>query len=154
MHLVVGPFLVVRKGEKPNTQNDLMIEDNIDDDGLSNNFDSDYVSEDVILEVCDIVQDVRKFCTFIKNSTKFVERLQSIQKELNDSKLKINIDVKTRWNFTLSMINRVLQLMQPINDLISFYKYPQRKKEFKGNKTTMVDITPKNGLFCQDWCIC
>jgi len=45
------------------------------------------------------------------------------------------------------MINRVLQLMQPINDFIAFYKSPQRKKEFKGNKTTMVDITPKNGLF-------
>jgi len=57
------------------------------------------------------------------------------------------MDVKTRWNSTLSMINRVLQLMQPINDFIAFYKSPQRKKEFKGNKTTMVDITPKNGLF-------
>jgi len=54
----------------------------------------------------------------------------------------------------VQMINRVLQLMQPINDFIAFYKSPQGKKEFKGNKRTMVDITPKNGLFCKDWCIC
>ena len=71
-------------------------------------------------------------------STKCVEKLQSIQKELNDSKLKIKLDVKTRWNSTLSMINRVLQLMQPINDFIAFYKSLQGKKEFKGKKTTMV----------------
>jgi len=68
LHLVVGPFLVVRKGEKPNTQNDSMIEDNIDDDGLSDNF------EEIILEVRNIVQDIRKFCTFVKNSTKCVEK--------------------------------------------------------------------------------
>ena len=102
---------MVRKGEKPNTQNDSIIEDNSDDDGLSDSFDSDCASEDVILEVRNIVQDVRKFCTFIKNSTKCVEKLQSIQKDVNDSKLKIKMDLKTRWNSTLSMINCVLQLM-------------------------------------------
>jgi len=73
---------------------------------------------------------------------------------VNDSKLKIKLDVKTRWNSTLSMINRVLQLMQPINDFIAFYKSPQGKNEFKGKKTTMVDITQRNGLICKDWYIC
>jgi len=50
------------------------------------------------------------------------------------------MDVKTRWNSTLSMINRVLQFMQPINDFIAFYKSPQGRKEFKGKKTTMVQL--------------
>ena len=149
LHLVVGPFLVFKKGEKTTTQNDSTVEENIDDDGFSDEFNSDYASEDVILEVRNIVQDVRKFCSFVKNSTKCVEKLQSIQKELTDSELKIKLDVKTRWNSTLSMINRVLQLMQPINDFIAFYKSPQGKKEFKGNKTTMVDITPMKWAILQ-----
>jgi len=38
------------------------------------------------------------------------------------------------------MINRVLQFMQPINDFIAFYKSPQGRKEFKGKKTTMVQL--------------
>ena len=63
--------------------------------------------------------------------------------------LKIKLDVKTRWNSTLSMINRVLQLMQPINDFIALYKSPQGKNEFKGNKTTMVDITPMKWAILQ-----
>ena len=46
------------------------VEENIDVDGFSDEFDSDYASEDVILEVRNIVQNVRKFCAFVKNSTK------------------------------------------------------------------------------------
>ena len=43
LYLVVGPFLVVQKGEKPTSQNNSMIEDedNIDGDGLSDTFDTD-----------------------------------------------------------------------------------------------------------------
>ena len=84
LHLVVGPFLVFKKGGTTTTQNDSTVEEHIDDDGFSDEFDSAYASDDVILEVRNIVQDVRKFCTFVKNSTKYVEKLQSIQKELND----------------------------------------------------------------------
>ena len=99
---------------------------------MSDSFDNTYASENVILGVCEVVQDMRKFCSFVKNSTKCIEKLDALQKGLNGEDsgktLKVKMDVRTRWNSTLTRINRMLQLMQPINDFIVFYKSPVGKK--------------------------
>ena len=39
--------------------------------------------------------------------------------------------------------------MQPINDFLAFYKSPAGKKEFKGNKTKLPDITPEKWAILQ-----
>lgn len=154
LHLVVGPFLVIPK-RKGNSGTEHQGQDSgesvepleEDDDALSDSFDSMYADQNVILEVREVVQDMRKFCSFVKNSTKCIEKLDALQKGLNgeDSAktLKVKMDVRTRWNSTLAMINRMLQLMQPINDFIAFFKSPVGKKEFGGNRTVLPDITAK-----------
>ena len=163
LHLVVGPFLLVPKTKKStavnNTDDDGMEEfeaeadANLDadieeeEDVFSDAFDNVYANQEIILEICEVVQDMRKFCTFVKNSTKCIKKLEDLQNRLNtdsDAKvLKVQMDVRTQWSLTLAMIKRMLLLMQPINDFIAFYKSPAGKKEFEGNKMKVPDITPK-----------
>ena len=116
LHVVVGPFIVILKGRKQTSQNEneeqayadeddvvamVKDEDDASDDGLSDCFDSTYASEHVILEVRQIVQEMQKFCSFVKNSTKCIEKLKTLQKKFSDAEatiLKVKMDERTQWN--------------------------------------------------------
>ena len=115
-HLVVGPFLLVPKTKKSTAAN------NIDDDGTEEseaeadaNLDADikeeedsfsdafhnaYANQEIILEIREVVQDMRNFCTFVKNSTKCIKKLEDLQNLLNidsDAKvLKVQMDIWTQ----------------------------------------------------------
>lgn len=69
----------------------------IDDAACENPFDN---QDQMVVEVQNIVQDLCCLCSFITNSTKCIEKMKALQKQLygsNDT-LKINLDVRTRWN--------------------------------------------------------
>ena len=110
-----------------------------------------YEDDEIMLEVREIVQEIRKLCSFLKNSTKCFEALKKLQKKLNETErtFKIQMDVRTRWNSTLSMVERVLKLMKPINQFLSHYNSAAGKREFKGNKTKLSIISDQKWAILQ-----
>ena len=101
-------------------------------DAFDDNFSCSMTTDATLLYVRNIVQEMRKLCSFIKNSTKCIERIEKIQKELDDYEhcLKVNMDVRTRWNSTLAMLNRMLKLQEPVTQFLAFYHSAAGKKEF------------------------
>jgi hypothetical protein len=173
LHLVVGPFFLIPKSQRHRATKENEEEEHeadhdnpgafveeedaedaaVDEDVLPDSFNSFYATESIILEACLIVQGMQKFCNFVKKSTKGTEKLEALQKQLSDGSaghtLKVKMDVRTQWNSTLAMINQMIQLMQPINDFLAFYKSLADKKEFKGNTTKLPDITPEKWAILQ-----
>ena len=135
LHLVVGPFLLIPKkkseenARNENESSDLMHDDE-DDDQYDDSFNN---NNNMVLQVRSIVQDLCRFCSFVKNSTKCIEKLEFLQKQLNGSSntLKVKLDVRTRWNSTLEMLMRTVQLMEPINEFLTFYNSAAGNREFK-----------------------
>ena len=108
----------------------------------------------MVLEVRNLVQELCCFCSFVKNSTKCIERMEFLQKQLNGSNqtLKVKLDIRTRWNSTLDMLMRMVQLTEPINDFLSFYNSAAGKKEFKGTNTKLVPITDEKWAIIKGIC--
>lgn len=163
LHLVVGPFLLIPKkkkeanhvekdddAEKDDENNVSELLDDEDEDQYEDSFDSE---EAMVLEVRNIVQDLRRFCGFVKNSTKCIEKLESLQQQLgSDDKLKVKLDVRTRWNSTLEMLTRTIQLMGPINDFLAFYNSAAGKREYKGTKMKLKTMTDEKWAIVQGVC--
>lgn len=156
LHLVVGPFLLVPKKkkdlsvEKDDEINVTELMDDEEEDQYDDSFDNE---EAMVLEVRNIVQDLRRFCSFVKNSTKCIEKLESLQKQLgSNDKLKVKLDVRTRWNSTLDMLIRTIQLMGPINNFLSFYNSAEGKKEYKGTKMKLKLMTDEKWAIVKGIC--
>ena len=102
MHLLVGPFLLVPKTRKnPSRDNDNVTINENDENGLVGDDDNDLYDDSfdiegsMVLEVRNLVQELCCFCSFVKNSTKCIERMEFLQKQLNGSNqtLKVKLDV-------------------------------------------------------------
>lgn len=161
MHLLVGPFLVVPKTRKdPSGDTDGVTINENDENGLVEDDDDDLYDDSfdiegsMVLQVRNLVQELRKFSSLVKNSTKCIERMELLQKQLNGSNetLKVKMDVRTRWNSTLDMLMRMVQLMEPINDFLSFYNSAAGKKEFKGTNTKLAPITDEKWAIIKGIC--
>lgn len=160
LHLVVGPFLLVPKTRKDSGDNDGVTINENDESGLVEDDDDDLYDDSfdtegaMVLEVRNLVQELRRISSFVKNSTKCIEKIELLQKQLNGSNrtLKVKMDVRTRWNSTLDMLVRMVQLMEPINDFLSFYNSAAGKKEFKGTKTTLAPITDEKWAIIKGIC--
>jgi hypothetical protein len=132
LHLVFGPFLLQKK-EKSTTNtteedNDVEMpdltacndfgnnDDATEDDGevndpYSDKFTDSYNNENALKAVREIVLKVRKITNFIKNSTKCREILEKLQVAEGCQPLRqVLLDVRTRWNLTLKMVIRTLEL--------------------------------------------
>jgi len=174
LHLVVGPFLLQKK-EKSTTN--ATEEDNgvempdltaCDDDGnyddateydgevddpYSDVFTDSYNNENAVKAVREIVSKVRKITNFIKNSTKCREILERLQVAEGCQKLlQVSLDVRTRWNSTLKMVTRTLELKETINKFLKFYKSPLGKQEFKGAKRKLDAIEEKEWAILHGIC--
>ena len=77
-----------------------------------------------------MVNEIYKWTDFVKNVTKCVENMESIQKDLSnmDKKLKVNMNVVTWYNYTLHVIQFIIQLQSSVEDLFSYYKSASRNK--------------------------
>ena len=136
-HLITGPLLVKPKGKKGVGDED---DDDVDD-MYDDCFSKFYVEHDIMTKIRSIVDEVRKLTSFIKNSSKTIEIIKKLQLRMGEKVLRVQHDVPTRWNSTLHMINRIIKLHDPINEFLSFYKSASGRKEFKGNKTELSDLT-------------
>ena len=62
---------------------------------------------------------------YIKNSTKSKELFEKIQlTDLRENILQVTLDVRTKWNSTLMMLIRSLELKEQINKFLDFYNTP------------------------------
>ena len=50
------------------------------------------------------------------------------------------MDVITRWNSTLHIIQHIMQIHDPVTDLLSYYKSASGRRAFKSNKNKLSDI--------------
>ena len=75
-------------------------------------------AQDCIYEFEDKLKNLRDLVSEIRNSPLKLERLKGKCSSLSIPFLKPKLDVKTRWNSTYDMINRALQLKQPLSLLM------------------------------------
>ena len=124
-----------------NADNDEDIHQDYIEDLYEDCFNDLYVDHQIIIYIREMVEEIRKLSSFIKNSSKTIEIIQKLQLNMNNKVLRVKNDVPTRWNSTLLMINRMIELHDPINEFLSFYKSASGRKEFKANKTKLPEIT-------------
>ena len=144
-HLITGPLLIKPKRKKDvlseNADNEDIHQDDIED-LYEDCFDDLHVDHQIMIYIREMVEEIRKLSSFIiKNSSKTIEIIQKLQLNMNNKVLRVKNDVLTRWNSTLLMINRMIELHDPINEFLSFYKSASGRKDFKANKTKLPEIT-------------
>ena len=111
------------------------------DDGLCDSFDDAYACESVVVEVRQIVQDFRKLCDFVMNSSYRIAKVEDLKKKLSDANDTTLNDGKMRWTSMLIMINQMLQLKEPINDFLKLYDSPAVNIKLGGNEMKVPYIT-------------
>ena len=67
----------------------------------------------------------------------------------DDHLLQVSLDVRMRWNSTLKMVTRALDLKDSITKFLKFFRSPLAKQEFKGSKTKLDDIEKKEWAILQ-----
>jgi len=89
----------------------------------------------------DILMRCRKICTYFKKSSLMQQRLVAIQIELDMRNEKLNVDVKTRWNSTLDMLEKLIRNKIPIIHLLPLITFdtplPTTREDKKKRKRQM-----------------
>lgn len=171
LHLIVGPFLVPKKKKSKKSSNyppcatnsngaDDEAEENAEDmavadDAYEDSYDEQLFNDETMVYVCSVVQEVRTICSFIKNSTKSIEILSNLQKEWSefDAYLKVKLDVRTRWNSTLAMLNRMIELQELMERFLAFFESSSGRREFKGIKTKVSVLNEEKWALIHGLCI-
>ena len=99
-----------------NADNDEDIHQDYIEDLYEDCFNDLYVDHQIIIYIREMVEEIRKLSSFIKNSSKTIEIIQKLQLNMNNKVLRVKNDVPTRWNSTLLMTNRMIELHDPINE--------------------------------------
>ena len=110
-------------------------------------FDKLFIDHQIMIFIREIVEEIRKLSSYIKHSSKTIEIIQKLQVYMNEKVLRVKNDVPTRENSTLLMINRIIELHDPLNNFLSFYKSALGRKEFKANKTELSELIDENGQY-------
>ena len=177
LHLVVGPFLLEKKKkstkdnedkaeaeeeapvnddessvEEEANDSDPTMDEDVEEDPYSDSFAALY-DQEALKNVRKLVFKLRKITKYIKNSTKCKEILETMQIVGQCEKvLWVLLDVCTRWNSTLKMLTRALELKEPITKFLKFYKSPRGKKEFCGAETKLAEVEEKEWALISGIC--
>ena len=144
LHLIVGPLFVQKKNstdEESTSDNCEDIDDNLLDDivdydeeelvDVLNNFTDENYKESV-KKLNKVVTDFRKVAKYIRKSTIAKEKLDKIQN--TNGPVSVDLDVRTRWNSTLHMLQKLLQMRTPLCIFLQYLKSPEGKREFNHKK--------------------
>jgi hypothetical protein len=152
-HLILGP-LFVKKGLASNDDikdndngTEYFREDGDDDDDVSRNDDSVDYDEDELLDTLNafsneiyrsevrhvgkVVGNFRHIAKYVCKSTIAKEKLDSIQKANGNKTISnLELDVRTQWNSTLKMLQKLVRLRTSWCILHQYMKSPEGKQKF------------------------
>lgn len=132
IHLVIGTFLL----EKGSNEAEKGSDDEEDDDIIDFEDPKSIDDEEQIIAVRKLVTKVRTILKYIKYSGKAKERLGTYCS--NGETTAVVLDVRTRWNSALDMVQKFLKLKNPIEQFLAFLSTSQGKREFLSK--TLPDI--------------
>jgi hypothetical protein len=75
-------------------------------------------AQDVIYFIGDIVKQIRVNLKFIRQSPQNLEKFEKICEFNNEKFMKPELDCKTRWNSTFTMLNTAVTMSESINFFI------------------------------------
>ena len=129
IHLIVGPFLIEKSGTgaMDGANGDAGYQEEDDDEVNFDDPTSTNVAEEVVA-VRKIITKVWTIVKYIKYSRKAKEKLSSYCS--NNETLGIVLDVQTRWNSALDMIQKFLKLKNPVEQFLAFLVTSQGRWEF------------------------
>jgi zinc finger BED domain-containing protein 1 (E3 SUMO-protein ligase ZBED1) len=142
LHLMVGP-LFVKKHDGTESSTDIdgstldeeCLDDIVDYNELDlidagKDFDTQYAN--AVKHVSKVVANFRKLTTCIRRSVRAKEKLDSIQRANGSSNpLSLEMDVRTRWNSTLSMLKRLVRLKISLCIFLQYLKSSEGRGEMK-----------------------
>jgi hypothetical protein len=137
LHLIVGP-LFIQKNSSTNEDEDLL-DDTVDYDDeeladvLSNFTDERY--KENVKKLNKVVTDFRNIAKYIRKSTIATEKVGNIEKTNgNKSSVSLDLDVRTRWNSTLHMLQKLVRMKTSLCIFMHYLKSPEGKHEFNYKK--------------------
>ena len=102
--------------------------------------------KDVIDELASIVASLRKIVKYVKKSTIVKDYLDKLQRQNgNPHPVALDLDVQTRWNLTLALMQKALLLKDEIQTFLHHLTTASGKREF--NCVWLPCITDEN------WCM-
>ena len=124
------------KSTNETTLKEEFLDDIVDyDDGeleeALNNFDKNYKAR--VKHVAKVVGNFRKVAKCIRKSTIAKEKIENIQHTNNRTKISVEIDVPTRWNSTLHMLQKLVRLKTSLCFFLQYLKTSEGKREFNYN---------------------
>ncbi|XP_074034348.1 E3 SUMO-protein ligase ZBED1-like [Leptinotarsa decemlineata] len=78
------------------------------------------IAEEAIVIAEDLIKKVRDIVSHFKRSSKSMTRLIDIQKQMGKSPNKLLQDVRTRWNSTFYMVQRIIELEEWVRSAMAF----------------------------------
>jgi len=71
-------------------------------------------------ELLNVLKKCRALVGHFKHSVSASTKLKEIQNQMNVPELKVKQDVSTRWNSSLIMLERLIQIKAPLSAAITF----------------------------------
>lgn len=85
----------------------------------------------VMKEITEVVQLFRTFSKYCRKSTVAKDKLKQFLKSLDIVYKTLELDVRTRWNSTIQMLKKILELRKGVDLLSTYSKTPAGKKQFR-----------------------
>lgn len=131
IHLVVGPFVLEERGNHLNAAELDEVANNEEqsgDDVADFENPTSYEDAEQLKDVRKLVSKVRTIFKYVKNSGKAKEKLRGYCRDTET--LAVVLDVRTRWNSALDMIQKFLTMKNPLEQFLAFLLTSQGKREF------------------------
>ena len=65
--------------------------------------------------------------------------------------LRVKLDVRTRWNLTYHMLERIIKVIEPLHQFLAYFASPLGRQEFRGSKA-LPDISYEKWALIQGLC--
>ena len=158
LHLVVRPFLTESK--KPEDSNENVVHDVYftDDDSDVDVFDDEDSfednSEEIVIRVRRFVLKFRNLAKYVKNSCKAKEKIRHFDSTLESKyrdTIHISLDVKTRWNSALDMLQSLIKMKIGLQSFVHYVNTSAGKKEFNYKK--LPNFSERDWLLMEGLCL-